>query len=167
MLDAAGLTEIAKNGPVSIAITTDGANSFKVIDKHGHHCKTKMPLFVSFNDNEEDSNGRYQSVQSSEMCTILVMADTKDKSIMYPELFAEFYDDVDSLRQHGTAASGDDKLYLHPFNVKYPSDLKTIWTASGRGGNCKKTRFLCHVCSATSNDLVASREEQLRCERCK
>ena len=151
MLDAAGLTEVARNGPVSIAITSDGANSFrnhtqislglKVIDKCGHHCKTKMPLFAAFNEDEDDSSGMFENIQSREMCTILVMADAKDKSVMYPELFAKLYDYAESLRQHGMAASGDDKPYLHPFNITYPSDLKAIWTTSGRGGNCKKTRF--------------------------
>ena len=108
LLEAAGLTEIAMQGPVSIAVTSDGANTFhsrtqisigvKIVDTRGHHCKTKMPIFVrSLEDDAEDVSGYYQGVQSSEMCTICIMADARDKSKMYAEVFSNFYKYVDSI----------------------------------------------------------------------
>jgi hypothetical protein len=44
--------------------------------------------------------------------------------------------------------------------------LKAIWTTSGRGGNCKKTNFFCHLCSATRHDLVSWKEGREHCKRC-
>lgn len=102
LLEASGLTKYAQEGPVHIAVTSDGANTFhnrtqisigiKIVDTRGHHCKTKMPLFVSEVGNDvEDEGGSFKGVQSSEMCTICVMADARDKAKMYAEVFADFY----------------------------------------------------------------------------
>ncbi len=93
LLEAASLTEFAQQGPVHLADTSDGANSFhnrtqisigiKIVDTRGHHCKMKMPIFVrSLEDDLEDEGGYYQGVQSSKMCTICIMADARDKSKM-------------------------------------------------------------------------------------
>ena len=57
---------------------------------------------------------------------------------MYPKLFGEFYDYMDGLKQNEMPAS-ERGPYLHPFKITYASDLKAIWTTSGRGGNCKNT----------------------------
>jgi hypothetical protein len=58
-------------------------------------------------------------------------------------------------------------LFLHPFKFVYPSDLKAAWTTSGRGGNCKKTTYFCHLCAATQDDLVKFAESDFRCNSCK
>jgi len=173
MLDAAGLTKYAEAGPVQLAITSDGANSFrnrmqisigvKVVDPRGHHCKTKQPLFV---DELDDEPAHYRGVQSSEMCTILIMADARDKSKMYDELFGEFYKYTAELEKNGMPASQFGP-FLHPFKIVYPSDLKAAWTTAGRGGNCKKTTFFCHLCAATRDELVKYNVGDLRCNRCK
>jgi hypothetical protein len=55
---------------------------------------------------------------------------------------------------------------LMPFSLSYPSNLKAAWTASGRGGNCKKTTFFCHLCAATKDDLVKYTIGGERCMRC-
>ena len=151
LLEAAGLTEFAKQGPVNIAVTSDGANSFhnrtqisigvKIIDTRGVHCKTKKPIFVrALEDDADDGHDYYQEVQSSEMCAILIMADACDKSQMYSEFFNEFYVYMEGLHQNGMPESAHGPL-LQPMTISYPSDLKAIWTTSGRGGNCKKTNF--------------------------
>ncbi len=176
LIEAAGLTNLAQQGPISIAVTSDGANTFhnrtqisigiKIVDTRGHHCKTKIPIFVrSLEDDAEDDGGYYQGIQSSEMCTILIMADARDKSHMYAEVFSDFYKYLESLQADGLPAS-EFGPFLHPFKICYPSDLKAIWTTSGRGGNCKKTNFFCHLCSATCHDLVGWKEGNERCERC-
>jgi hypothetical protein len=97
MLDASGLSEYAKSGPVHLAVTSDGANSFcnrtqissgiKVCDSRAHHMKTKTPVLVE----DDEQPAHYIGVQSSEMCTILIMADARDKANMYEELFGDFY----------------------------------------------------------------------------
>jgi len=91
MLDASGLTTYAKEGAVHLAITSDGANSFrnrtqisigfKLVDTRAHHMKTKQPVFV---DETDDEPAHFEGVQSCEMCTILIMADvgTKVKCII-------------------------------------------------------------------------------------
>jgi len=173
MLDASGLTKFAVSGPVHLAVTSDGANSFrgrtqisvgiKVCDPRAHHMKTKKPVLL---ENEEDGSSEFVGVQSSEMCTILIMADARDKSQMYDELFGEFYRYTRELEVHGMPAS-EDGPYLHPFKFVYPSDLKAAWTTSGRGGNCKMTNHFCHLCAATRDDLVKYQEGDLRCDKCK
>jgi len=159
LLEASGLSEIAQRESVHIAVTSDGANSFhnrtqisigiKIVDMRAHHCKTKVPLFVrSLEDDAEDDPGYFQGIQSSEMCTVCIMADARDKSKMYAEVFQDFYKYTESLRKDGMPAS-EFGPYLPPFVITYPSDLKAIWTTSGRGGNCKKPFFLppmlCHA----------------------
>jgi hypothetical protein len=91
-------------------------------------------------DDADDGHDYYQEVQSSEMCAILIMADACDKSQMYSEIFNEFYVYMEGLHQNGMPESAHGPL-LQPMTISYPSDLKAIWTTSGRGGNCKKTNF--------------------------
>jgi hypothetical protein len=177
LLEAAGLAEIAQREAVHIAITSDGAYTFhnrtkisigiKIVDTRGHHCKTKVPIFVRNEENDpEDDSGFFQGVYSSEMCTICIMADARDKSKMYSELFLDFYKYTEGSQSIGIPAS-EHGLRLHLMKVSYPSDLKAIWTTSGRGGNCKKTHFFCHLCSATHHDLTSWREGTSRYSTCK
>jgi hypothetical protein len=108
MLDASGLIKYATQGTVHLAITSDGANSFrnrtqisirvKVVDTRAHHMKTKQAVFV---DETDDEPAHFTSVQSCEMCTILIMADARDKSNMYSELFGEFFVYTKSLKEIG------------------------------------------------------------------
>ena len=92
----------------------------KNVDPRGHHCKTKMPLFVRSLENDIANDvGYFQGVQSSDMCTICIMADARDKSKMYSELFSDFYKYMDSLQVSGIAES-EDGPYLHPMVVSYP-----------------------------------------------
>jgi hypothetical protein len=97
--------------------------------------------------------GYFKGIQSSEMCSICIMADARDKSQMYAEVFSEFYKYTDQLQMQGMTES-DYGPALHPMVVSYSSDLEAIWTTSGRGGNCKKTNFFCHLCTATRHELV-------------
>ncbi len=73
LLEAAGLAEIAQREAVHIAITSDGAYTFhnrtkisigiKIVDTRGHHCKTKVPIFVRNEENDpEDDSGFFQGV---------------------------------------------------------------------------------------------------------
>ncbi len=56
--------------------------------------------------------------------------------------------------------------FLHPFKIVYPSDLKAVWTTAGRGGNCKKTTYFCHLCAATGDELVIFNKGDQQCNRC-
>ncbi len=135
------------------------------MDTLGQHCKSKIPIFIiSLEDGAEDENGYYQRIQSSEMCTICVMADACDKSKMYAEVFSDFYNYMESLYAHGIPAS-ECGLFLHPFKICYTSDLKATWMTSRRGGDCKNANF-CHLCSATKHDLVSWNEGGEHCDRC-
>jgi len=176
LLEAAGLSEIVQNELVHLAVTSDGANSFhnhtqisiglKVVDIQAHHCKTKKPLFArSLEQGDENNRGIFQGVQSSEMCTTCIMTDARNKSSMYAEIFSNFFKFTETLKNEGLPASAFGPA-LAPFIITHPSDLKAIWTTSGRGGNCKKTNFFCHLCSATRHDLVRWREKNQRCNRC-
>ncbi len=61
-------------------------------------------------------------MQSSEMCTICIMADARDKSKMYAEVFVSFYKYTESLMTNGMAAS-EHIPFLYSMIVSYPSDL--------------------------------------------
>jgi hypothetical protein len=61
----------------------------------------------------------FQGVQSSEMHAICIMADARDKSKMYSELFLDFYKYMEGLQVSGIAES-EDGPYLHPIIVSYP-----------------------------------------------
>jgi len=123
-------------------------------------------VFVPALENDVgDGTGYFKGIQSSEMCAICIMADAKDKSEMYSEVFAELYQFTDKLHRKGMAALEYGPA-LYPMEVSYPSNLKAIRNTSGRGGNCKKTNFFCHLCSATRRDLVKWREGNQCCERC-
>ena len=114
----------------------------------------------------EDISGFFQGVQSSEMCTICIMADAQDKSKMYSEFFSDFYKYTEGIQSNGIPAS-EHGPHLHPMKVSYPSDLKAMWTTSGRSGNCKKTHFFCHLCSAMHHYLTTWKEGSLQCSTCK
>jgi hypothetical protein len=73
------------------------------------------------------------------------MADARDNSQMYAEVFSEFYKYTDQLQMQGMAESKYGPA-LHLKVVPYPTDLEAIWTTSGRGGNCKKNIFLPPLC---------------------
>jgi hypothetical protein len=148
LLKATGLYDKAQQTSVSISFTADGAlllNSrthvscgVKITDVDGIHPVTKLPLTAV--DAETDETF-YNSVQSRELCAILVMADAKDSKEMYDEVFKEFYDYLERLRIHGMPAC-DGEPALHPFLVAHPKDMKSSQTVSKRGGNCKMKFFL-------------------------
>jgi hypothetical protein len=151
LLKATGLDVIAQNEPVRLPVTSDAASTFhnrtqisigiKVTDSLALHCKTKAPDFVpALEYDAGDQTGYFKGIQSSEMCSMCIMADARDKSQMYAEVFSEFYKNNAQLQMHGMPESEYGPT-LHPMVVSYPSDLKAIWTTSGRGGNCKKTIF--------------------------
>jgi hypothetical protein len=73
LLEAAGLSEIAQNESVHLAVMSDGASSFhnftqisiglKVVDIQAHHCKTKKPLFArSLEQDDEDNCGIFPGI---------------------------------------------------------------------------------------------------------
>jgi hypothetical protein len=108
---------------VKLAVTPDGANTFhsrtqisigiKITDTRALHCKTKAPVFVPvLDDDVGDGTGYFKGVQSSEMCMICIMADAKDKSAMYAEVFSLLYQYTDALQTQGMAASEHGLPYI-------------------------------------------------------
>ncbi len=173
LLKATGLYDKVQRTSVSISFTADGAlllNSrthvscgVKITDVDGIHPVTKLPLTAI--DAETDEMF-YNSVQSRELCAILVMADAKDSKEMYDDVFKEFYDYSERLWIHGMPAC-DGEPALHPFLVAHPQDMKSSQTVSKRGGNCKMKIFFCHLCSCTKHNLASYKTGDDRCNRCK
>jgi hypothetical protein len=118
----------------------------KITDSRALHCKTKAPVFVpSLQNDVGHQTGYFKGIQSSEVFSICIMADARDNSQMYAEVFSEFYKYTDQLQMQGMAESKYGPA-LHLKVVPYPTDLEAIWTTSGRGGNCKKNIFLPPLC---------------------
>jgi hypothetical protein len=172
LLKACQLHDLAQSNSVKVSLAIDGADLFKdrthvsagikITDCHGVHPVTKKPLFV------QDDNGEEKMVkmQSSEMCCILIIADARNKKEMYEEVFREFYQWGDRIRQFGLLAS-DSEPALHLFSVAHTTDLKASWHLSNRGGGCKNKNFFCTFCPCTKNNLISYKEHDERCNRCK
>jgi hypothetical protein len=134
LLLAAGLSEIVHHESVHLAVMSDGMNSFhscaqlsigiKVVDVQAHHCKTKKALSERSQEHDDDDDHvHFKGVQSSEMSTVCIMADAKDKSNMYAEDLLDFYKYTKCLKKEGIPASEFDPS-IAPFIITYPSDLK-------------------------------------------
>jgi hypothetical protein len=86
LLKACGLHELAKTESVNIALAIDGADlirdrthvsaGVKITDPRGIYPISKQPLLVR----SEDGNERYVKVQSLELCSLLMIADARDRA---------------------------------------------------------------------------------------
>ncbi len=70
----------------------------------GVHPLTRMPL-TNVSDEMEGNGACFNMVQSRELCAILVMADAKDSKALYNDVFKEFYQYSEKLRQFGMEAT--------------------------------------------------------------
>ncbi len=175
LLKATGLYSKAQHSNVSIAFTADGAAlmksrthvscGVKVTDVDGVHPLTRMPL-TNVSDEMEGNGTCFNMVQSWELCVILVMADAKDSKALYNDVFKEFYQYSEKLRQFGMEAT-DTEPALKPFIVTHPQDMKSAQTVSNKGGNCKMKTYFCHLCSCRKDELVRYKFGADWCQRCK
>ena len=127
LLKATGLYEKAQKVGVAIAFTADGAAlmksrthvscGVKITDVDGYHPLTRMPL-TTINEEDDADGTRFNMVQSRELCTILVMADAKDSKELYDDVFKEFYEYSEQLRQFGMEEK-DGEPALKPFLVTH------------------------------------------------
>jgi hypothetical protein len=173
LLKACQLDEIAQTSSVKIALTVDGADLFKgrthgatgikITDEHGIHPVSKQPLSMQ---NEENDIIRFVKVQSSEVCTIMIIADAVDKKELYEDVFKEYYEWGNSLRLHGLPESelGPKRM---PFTVVYTNDLKATWYLTNKGGGCKNKTHFGHLCPCTKNELTSYSIGEERCSWCK
>jgi len=174
LLKATGLYEKAQRTNVSLAFTADGAAlmksrthvscGVKITDVDGFHPLTKAPLIQPADDASDDQT-MFNMVQFRELCAILVMADAKDSKELYYDVFKDFYEYSEKLRQYGMEAYGTEPA-LKPFLVTHPQDMKSSQTVSNKGGNCKMKNFFCHLCSCTKHQLVSYTVGNNRCDRC-
>jgi hypothetical protein len=132
LLKATGLYEKAQKVSVAIAFTADGAAlmkscthvscGVKITDVDGYYPLRRMPL-TTINEEDDAEGTRFNMVQSRELCTILVIADTKDSKELYNDVFKEFYEYSKQLRQLKMEEK-DGEPALQPFLVTHPQDMK-------------------------------------------
>jgi hypothetical protein len=155
-----GLHELATRSSVKVALTVDGADLFKgrthvstrikICDERGIHPVTKQPFVIT--DEDEDA-AYFVKVQSSEVCCVMVIADAVDSKQLYENVFKEYYEWGNSLRENGLPES-EYGPKLMPFTVAYNNDLKATWYLSNKGGGCKNKTHFCHLCSCTKDSLT-------------
>ncbi len=170
MLKACELDELATTTSVKIALTVDGADLFKgsthvsigikICDECGVHPITRQPFSVQ---NEDEDCHNFVKVQSSEVCCMMIIADTVDSKELYEDVFKEYYEWGNSLRENGLPQS-DLGPKLMPFQMVYTHDLKATWYLTNKGGGCKNKTHFCHLCACTKVNLTHFEIEDDRCE---
>jgi len=83
----------------------------------------------------------------------MVIADAVDSKQLYENVFKEYYEWGNSLRENGLPES-EYGPKLMPFTVAYNNDLKATWYLSNKGGGCKNKTHFCHLCSCTKDSLT-------------
>jgi hypothetical protein len=174
LLKATGLYKKAQRTKVSLAFTADGAAlmksrthvlcGVKITDVDGYHPLTKAPLLHTADDESDDCT-MFKMVQSRALYAILVMADAKDSKDLYYDVFKDFYEYSEKLRQYGMEANGGEPA-LKPFLVTHPQDMKSSQTVSNKGGNCKMKNYFYHLCSCTKHQSVSYNVGDNHCDRC-
>ncbi len=164
LLKATGLYEKVQKTSVSLSFTADGALlmktrthvscGVKVTDVDGKHPIAGLRLMSSCEDDDYDEESTIKCMQSRELCAILVMADAKDSKELYYDVFSEFYEYSEKLRQFCMPAR-DGEPALQPFIVSHPQDMKSAQTVARRGGCCKTKAYFCHLCSCTKHQLTS------------
>ncbi len=72
---------------------------------------------------EHDEDDIFAKMQTKEVCCVMIIADAKDNTHLYEDVFKEYYNWGEKLRRGGLAAS-EFRTKLMPFIVTHTPDLK-------------------------------------------
>jgi hypothetical protein len=147
-LKACGLYELAQRTSVKVALAVDGGDLFnnrshvttglKITDERALHPITKQPFLNPERETEDDD--MFLKVQTSEVCSVMIIADAKDNKHLYEDVFKEYYDWGEMIRTQGIEESNLGPK-LMPFSVAHTTDLKATWFLTSKGGGCKTKTF--------------------------
>ena len=159
LFEAFGLMDIAKQRPVELVLTSDGAQltntishvaaGLKFNDMALCHPITKCPLLL----HEPGS-----LVQSRNLCFPLRIAIAKDSKKTldgFRPLYLKF--------SSGEIAR---ELQCLAFKLSFSGDMKLQWTALDAGGAAKVKEIFCFACSCRSSTLHVPRDKTV-CDVCK
>ena len=148
MLKGFGLYDIAKERPVDVHQSIDGAQiskhvthvsyGLKMADKAAVCPFKKQPIFANPNET---------ILQSRNLCfpvKIIMMPETKAIYSEFEHLFARF---------NGFTWS-DEVPDLIPINAPMNCDMSAQWKALGIGGAAKRDKYPCHCCPIESDFLA-------------
>ena len=163
---AFGLSKVAKQRAIDLALTLDGSNltsklsfvmaGIKLIDLAVKNPQTgKYELDPSF---EED-----YCVQSRKWCFPAKICMGKETKKMYQEEFKSLFDTFIEASEEGQDVFEGWK----PINFSNPADMAAIQKVLGIGGAAKVYKFFCHCCSITSAEIVTPNEGDNICGRCR
>jgi hypothetical protein len=158
IFDSFGLTEEAKNRPVELALTSNGAQLTHTLS---HLCTgiklndmamcdpiTKQPLVFQ---------GPDSLVQSRNYCFPYRLTVEKDTKESFGGLRPVYYD--------FTSGNISRRLGFCPLKMSHPGDMKHHWGAIGRGGAAKVKSQFCFVCPCTSETLHVPQDPS-NCDIC-
>jgi len=113
----------------------------KITDYHRRHPITKTLLLIQDDEAANCTKSEVLNEQSRELCCILVMADARDSSLLYSDVFKEYYNKEAKKVQNERLSASEHGPALRPFDLMYPQDLSAMRKASGLGGACKNAHF--------------------------
>lgn len=159
LFEAFGLMDVAKQRPVELGLTSDGAQltntishvaaGLKFNDMALCHPISKCPLLL----HEPGS-----LVQSRNLCfplRIVIAKDSKKTLDGFRQLYLKF--------STGEIAR---ELQCHAFKMSFPGDMKLQWGALDAGGAAKVKENFCFACSCRSSTLHVPRDKTA-CDLCK
>ena len=161
-----GLEQDAREGPIEVAITMDGATftkdvghvtiGLKMVDARAVNPVTKVPLF--------ENNAGYQSV---DYCFPFRTAIASESDIILASVFAECYHFMRKVGMEGLKGINGD-FDIMPIRVIAPHDGKACIEVMGRGGGAKVTEHFCPYCSIGSSQLLhVFTDKDLMCDHCR
>jgi ferredoxin-thioredoxin reductase catalytic subunit len=159
LFEAFGLMNVAKERPVELALTSDGAQLTNTISHVAAGLKfndmalcnpiSKMPMLL----HEPES-----LVQSRNLCfplRIVIAKDSKKTLDGFRSLYLKF--------SSGEIARA---LQCQAFKMSFPGDMKLQWAALAAGGAAKVKEFFCFICSCRSSTLHVPQDKDA-CALCK
>ncbi|KAI2494593.1 hypothetical protein MHU86_19918 [Fragilaria crotonensis] len=159
LFEAFGLQNIAKQRPVELGLTSDGAQLTNTISHVAAGLKlndmamcnpvTKRPLLL----HEPDS-----LVQSRNLCFPLRIVIAKDSKKTL-DGFRPLY----NLFNSGEVSRA---LRCHAFKMSFPGDMKLQWGALDDGGAAKVKEKFCYICPCRSSTLHVPQDKS-QCALCK
>jgi hypothetical protein len=154
-----GLMDVAKQRPVELGLTSDGAqltNTISIVaaglkfnDMALCHPISKCPLLL----HEPGS-----LVQSRNLCFLLRIVIAKDSK--------KTLDGFRPLYMKFTTGKIARDLQCHAFKMSFPGDMKRQWGALGAGGAAKVKENSCFACSCRSSTFHVPRDKTA-CDLCK
>jgi len=108
----------------------------------------------------DDGDEMFMNVQSYHMCSLMIIADARDKREIYEDVFRVFYAWGEQIATHGIPAR-DGEPALCPFQLTHTSDMKAQWMLSNRGGWCKTKHFFVPIALALRRIWCHSKSLQI------